>query len=70
MRFMKNLMITFSLISGETKVFKSDLLGAKQGVYDLNTNNTYKIKYILSKSDYILIPTQVDYKDLIKRLLL
>ncbi len=36
------------------------------GVYDINSDNLKKISPILSKSNYVIIPTGVDFKDLVK----
>ncbi len=43
-----------------------DLNEDKTYIYDINSQDRYKISSILKKSDYILIPTYNDYKDLIK----
>jgi hypothetical protein len=36
------------------------------GIYDLNSNDLAPLKSILKISDYILVPTGIDFKDLIK----
>lgn len=36
------------------------------GIYDLNTNNLTRIKPILKASNYIIVPTGLDFKDLVK----
>lgn len=43
-----------------------DINEDKTYIYDINSQDRYKISHILKKSDYILIPTYNDYKDLIK----
>lgn len=52
----------------KTFVFDTKKKKPSYGIYDLNENNLQKIKYILSYSDYIILPTNIDYKDLIKTL--
>jgi hypothetical protein len=65
--------ISFVFSKNEDYNQKSFLINAKKekipyGVYDLNENNPKKIQLVISQSDYILIPTYLDYKDLIKTL--
>lgn len=52
----------------KTFVFDTKKKKPSYGIYDLNENNLEKIKYILNYSDYIILPTNIDYKDLIKTL--